>query len=249
MNKKIKAIIIDDESHCITTLFHLLNKECAEVEIIDTIKDSTTAFNKIQELKPDIIFLDIEMPILNGFDLLAQFSDIDFKVIFTTAYDSYAIKALKLNALDYLLKPIDKQEIRNAIDKYINNEIYSSKNQITKAQAYTSNKIAETIAITTTEGLLFIKMSDIIFLEGSSNYSVVHLQDGSKFLVSKTLSVFEEILTQDIFFRAHKSYIINLKFIKKYIRGEGGDIVMSNDTTVSLSRNKKQEFLDMFSKI
>jgi two-component system, LytTR family, response regulator len=243
----IKVIIIDDEQHCIITLQHLLSK-IPNVEIVATTQDSTKAKELIEKHQPNIIFIDIEMPALNGFDVINQFSNINFKIIFTTAYDHYAIKAIRLNALDYLLKPIDIVELNSALDKYGNNEMQSSNLQVQQAQKFAQQKVMDTIAVSNTEGLNFLKMSDIIYLEASNNYTYIYTNDGQKNVVSKTLAVFEELLDLQQFFRAHKSYIINLKSIKKYIRGDGGEIIMNNGTSISLSRTQKQTFLDLFTK-
>ncbi len=243
----IKVIIIDDEQHCIITLQHLLNK-IHNVEIVATTQDSTQAKDLIEKYQPNIIFIDIEMPALNGFDVINQFSNFSFKIIFTTAYDHYAIKAIRLNALDYLLKPIDISELQSAIEKYSSNSMQSSSLQVEKAQKFAQQKVMDTLAVANTDGLNFIKISDIIYLEASNSYTYIYTNDGQKNLVSKTLAVFEELLDMQQFFRAHKSYIINLKSIKKYIRGDGGEIIMNNGTSISLSRNQKQTFLDLFTK-
>jgi len=245
----IKAIIIDDEKHAIITLEHQL-KKFNDVEILATIQDSTKAKKIIEELNPDVLFLDIEMPLLNGFELLNQFEELNFKVIFTTAYDQYAIKALKMNALDYLLKPIDEEELRSALDKYLTQEIFTTTEQINQLAQFKNSQMAETLALSTQKGLIFIKIKNIMYFEASGSYTYVALDDGEIHLVSKSLSNFEEVLVDNpIFFRSHKSSLVNLNFIKKYIRGEGGELIMQNDKSIVLSRNKKQEFLNLFKKI
>ncbi len=246
---KIKVIIIDDEKHCIITLQHLLNK-LPQVEIVATSQDSTQAKNLITTYHPDIVFLDIEMPQLNGFDVLQQLDNINFKVVFTTAYDQYALKALRLNAFDYLLKPMNAKDIEEVIAKYTNAEIVTTKDQVSNLHLFADGKLQDTIALSTQQGLLFVKIEEMIYLEASSCYTQIVMRDGNKHLASKTLALFEEVLQDNsIFFRAHKSYIINLKYIKQYIRGEGGEIIMQDDASISLSRNKKQEFLNLFMKV
>lgn len=245
----IKAIIIDDEKHAIITLEHLLN-QFDDVQILTTIQDSTQAKAIIDELQPDILFLDIEMPVLDGFGLLSQFDELNFKVIFTTAYDQYAIKALKLNALDYLLKPIEIEELRNSLDKYLTQEIFTTTDQIAHLNKFKNNLLAETLALSTLKGLIFIKIQDIMYFEANGSYTYVVLENGEEHLVSKPLSNFEEVLLDNsMFFRSHKSHIVNLNYIKKYIRGEGGELIMKNDKSIVLSRSKKQEFLSLFKKI
>lgn len=245
----IKVLIIDDENHCIITLNHLLSS-LKEVNIVATTQDSTQAKELIEKHQPDIVFLDIEMPQLNGFDVLNQFETIPFKVVFTTAYDQYAIKAIRLNALDYLLKPIDAHDIAAVIEKFKMNEMQISKNQLTHLQQFINGKMQDTIALSTQEGLLFVKIDEIMYFEASGCYTYIVMNDKSKHLASKTLANFEEVLLDNpIFFRAHKSNIVNLKFIKQYIRGEGGEIIMQDGNNIALSRNKKQEFLNLFKKI
>ncbi len=245
----IKAIIVDDEKHAIITLEHLL-KKFEEVEILATIQDSTLAKEIILEKKPDLLFLDIEMPSLNGFELLQQFETIDFKVVFTTAYDQYAIKALKINALDYLLKPIDPSEIRLALDKYLNDQIFTSDEQISHLNQFKINQMSETLALSTHKGLIFIKIKDVMYFEADGSYTHVVMNNGEQHLVSKSLANFEEVLVDNpLFFRSHKSNLVNLNSIKQYIRGEGGELIMMNDKSIVLSRNKKQEFLNLFKKI
>ncbi len=244
----MKIIIIDDEKHAIITLVHLI-EQIDDVEVVATIQDSTVAKEIIESECPDLIFLDIEMPKLNGFELLEQFENLNFKVIFTTAYDQYAIKALKMNALDYLLKPIDLEDLENAIQKFRNNDILTNSEQISHLSKFNVGQM-DTLALSTQKGLSFIKVNDIMYFSASGAYTYVVLNTGEKYLVSKPLSVFEDVFEDDpIFFRVHKSNLINLGFIKEYIRGEGGDIVMQDNTHIALSRNKKQEFLSLFRKI
>jgi two-component system LytT family response regulator len=245
----IKAIIIDDEKHCIITLEHLL-KQNKNITVVATTQDSTKALELIEEHQPDLVFLDIEMPKMNGFDVIAQFNPVPFKVVFTTAYDQYALKALRLNALDYLLKPIDEEEIAIALDKFKNQEAAITTEQVQNLHLFTNGKLQDTIALSTQEGLLFVKIDDIMYLEASSNYTMIVMHDKSKHLASKTLATFEEVLQDNtLFFRSHKSNIVNLKFIKQYIRGEGGELIMLDGKNIPLSRTKKQEFLDLFTRV
>lgn len=245
----IKAIIIDDEKHCIVTLNHLL-AQLDNIEVVAVTQDSTQAKKLIEEYQPNLVFLDIEMPEMNGFDVINQFENPKFKVIFTTAYDQYALKALRLNALDYLLKPIDKKDIVEALEKYQNQELIISKDQVQNLHFFNNGKMQHTIALSTQQGLLFVKIDDIMYLEADSCYTHIVMNDKTKHLASKTMATFEEVLLDNtLFFRAHKSHIVNLKFIKQYIRGEGGELIMQDGSYIALSRNKKQEFLSLFKKI
>lgn len=245
----IKVILIDDERHALVTLQHALQK-FNDVEVLATTQKSTEAKALIEQHKPDLVFLDIEMPFLNGFEVLEQFETIDFKVVFTTAYNQYAIKALRMNAMDYLMKPIDQEELREALDKFTNNELVTTHEQVEQLNQFNSGKILDTLALSTQEGLHFVKTDDIMFLEASGCYTYIYMSNNVKHLVSKNLAVFEEVLKDNpIYFRPHKSHIINLKFIKQYIRGEGGELIMQNNSSITLSRNKKQEFLGLFNKV
>lgn len=245
----IKAIIIDDEKHCIVTLNHLL-AQLNNIEVVAATQDSTQAKKLIEEHQPNLVFLDIEMPEMNGFDVINQFENPTFKVIFTTAYDQYALKALRLNALDYLLKPIDKKDIVEALEKYQNQELIISKDQVQNLHFFNNGKMQDTIALSTQQGLLFVKIDDIMYLEADSCYTHIVMNDKTKHLASKTMATFEEVLLDNsLFFRAHKSHIVNLKFIKQYIRGEGGELIMQDGSYIALSRNRKQEFLSLFKKI
>ena len=245
----IKVILIDDERHALVTLQHALQKY-DDVQVLATTQKSTEAKALIELHAPDLIFLDIEMPFLNGFEVLEQFDTINFKVVFTTAYNQYAIKALRMNAMDYLMKPIDQDELRGALDKYINNELITTQEQVQQISTFNSGKMLDTLALSTQEGLHFVKSDDIMLLEASGCYTYIFMNNNTKHLVSKNLAVFEEVLKDNpIFFRPHKSHLINLKYIKQYIRGEGGELIMQNNSSITLSRNKKQEFLSLFNKV
>jgi two-component system, LytTR family, response regulator len=245
----IKALIIDDEKHCIITLQFLLD-QLENVEVVDAIQDSRLALKAVEELKPDLVFLDIEMPHLNGFDFLGQFAPpLPFKVVFTTAYDQYAIRALKLNALDYLMKPIDKQDLLMALEKF-EHGLQVTGEQVQNLHVFNSGVMQDTIGLSTQNGLLFVKIEDIMYLEASSCYTYLMMRDQTRHLASKTMATFEDVLQDNpLFFRAHKSHIVNLKFIKQYIRGEGGDLILQDGKSIPLSRNRKQDFLQLFKKV
>jgi two-component system, LytTR family, response regulator len=245
----IRAIIIDDEKHCIVTLQHLL-KKVTDIEVVASTQNSTEAKDLIEKYEPHIVFLDIEMPQLNGFDVLNQFEHIPFKVVFTTAYDQYALKALRLNALDYLLKPIATEDLEIVIKKFKNNEMDTTKSQAQNLHVFNNKRMQDTIALSTQQGLLFVKIDDIMYLEADSCYTKIWMKDKTKYIASKTLAAFEEVLQDNaIFFRPHKSYIVKLQCIKQYIRGEGGELMMLDGVSIAVSRNKKQEFLNLFMKV
>lgn len=245
---KMKCIIIDDERHCIKTLTSLLESDFPEVDILASCTESTKAYDLILELKPEFLFLDIEMPGMNGFDLLSKFEHLDFDVIFTTAYDSYAIKAIKFSALDYLLKPISKEDLASAIKKIKTKESSVSPAQLQLAKAVQNKQVPDTIALPTTDGLTFASVNDILYCTADGSYTRLYMMDKSEILLSKTLGDVEELLGEHNFFRIHHSTIVNLKQVRKYIRGEGGEVVMSNCKSLLVARSRKADFLNVFLK-
>ena len=245
---KMKCIIIDDESHCIKTLTSLLASNFPEVEILASCTESVKAYDLILQLKPDFIFLDIEMPLLNGFDLLSKFDHLDFDVIFTTAYDSYAIKAIKFSALDYLLKPVSKEDLAFSIEKITSKESSVTKVQLQLAKAVQNKQLPGTIALPATDGLTFASVSDILYCTADGSYTRFYMMDKSEILLSKTLGDVEELLSEYNFFRIHHSTLVNLKQVRKYIRGEGGEVVMSDYKSLMVARSRKADFLDVFLK-
>jgi two-component system, LytTR family, response regulator len=242
----MKAVIIDDESHCIKTLKWTLKEYCPEVDVVGIANDGAEGINVIKNYQPDLVFLDVEMPVMNGIEMLTRFDTYDFDVVFTTAYDQYAVKAIKLNALDYLLKPIDKDDLRKAVDKYKNKEMIISKPQVECLRQSQKVKQVNKIALSLSSELQFINLEDLIRIEADGNYSSFIVKDGKRYLSSKKLGDAEELLSEvDSFFRVHKSHIINLKYVEKYVR-EDCDIIMKDGTCISLARSKKEEFLNIF---
>ena len=238
------AIIIDDELKGRIALKQKLLDYCPEIKLIGEADSGKQGIPLIEQLQPDIVFLDIEMPGMDGFEMLKEIAAKKFHIIFTTAYDHYAIKAIRFAAFDYLLKPVDIEELKLAVERIVNSQ---PQNQIKKLEVLEQNLFAAAslnkIAIPTLDGLLFFNISDITYLEAHSNYTEIHFATNQKLTASRTLKEFEELLPADKFFRPHHSYIINLQYIKRYIRGDGGQIELQNGTTVSVSRKKKEEFL------
>lgn len=243
----MKALIIDDEIHCSESLRFLLNKYHADVKIVDEANDPIQAIGLIAVHKPEVIFLDIEMPHLNGFELLSKLETIDFEIIFTTAYDEFALKAIKVNALDYLLKPIGVEDLQKAIEK-VRTRLGESLPNL-EANAMLNYMIPRTngnskIALPTMEGLEFTTVSSIIRCESDNNYTDVHLENGKCLTISKTLKEIQNLLKDHSFCRIHASHLINLNHIQKYQRGAGGLVIMANGDHVQVSRGKKADFLD-----
>jgi two-component system LytT family response regulator len=237
----IKAIIVDDEINCCEILSILLEKYCPQVKVVDICYSGEAALSSIIEMKPDIVFLDIEMPQMNGFDLLEKLQTINFKLIFTTGYDQYAIKAIRFSALDYLLKPIDREELQNAVRKAIHSMETPTQQQfeVLLHKFHNSGNGGQKIALPTMEGLQLIAIDLIISCASDRNYTTLYLKQKQKMVISRPLKEIEELLEDHSFLRVHNSYLVNLKEIEKYIRGEGGYLVMSDGSTVDISRSKK----------
>ena len=245
----INAILIDDEKHCLVTLKMMLNRYCKDVNIIEECNSAKKGLETIEKYKPDLVFLDIEMPMMNGFELLERLPEIPFAVIFTTSYDQYAIKAIKFSALDYLLKPIDPEELITAVSKV------SSKKQLPGAEQFDillkqiKHKGAgfEKIAIPTIEGFELIRADQIIRCEADDNYTHVYLKNKTKIVSSRMLKEMEELLQEFRYFeRVHNSYLVNMNEVAKYIRGEGGYLLMSDGSTVSISKSRRESLIKWF---
>jgi two-component system LytT family response regulator len=242
----IKTLIVDDEEKSRITLNNLVSKHCPSVSVIKLCESVEDAIREISKNKPDLVFLDIEMPFQNGFTLLEKIKNPDFNIIFTTAYDQYAIKAIKYSALDYLLKPVDVDDLKTAVDKCSEKK----KNASTRSDDYEmllsalklKNKSAK-IAVPTFEGLQMISASEIIKCVADESYTHITLTNGTKLVVSRILKEFEDLLSDFNFFRVHNSSLINLAHVRKYIKGDGGYVIMCDDESVEVSRRKKNDLL------
>ena len=243
----IKAILVDDENGSRESLAKLLEKYCPDVTVLAKTENMESGLTAIQQYEPDLVFLDVEMPNGSGFDLLEKVKDIDFDIIFVTAYDHYAIRAIKFSAVDYLLKPIDPEELVESV-KRVETRRLSKKGSDEKYKVLLSNvksgsKLGK-IAIPDGDGLVFIDLNDIIRCDSDGNYTYFILTGGKKIVSSRTLGEYEELFEDENFFRVHRSHLVNLKHIKKYIKGEGGYVALSDNSQVEVSRRKKNEFLD-----
>jgi two-component system LytT family response regulator len=247
-----KAVIIDDEVNSCEMLEWQLKEFCPEIEIIGIFSSPEVALQEIPKLKPEVVFLDIEMPKINGFELLTKIGNIDFEIIFTTAYDQYAIKAMKYSAIDYLLKPIEKEELQNAIERVKTKSARTSNEQINflldQIEVLKSKKKLRRIAVSTSDSFTFLDLDEIVCCESESNYTYVHLTGGDKILISKTLKLIEDILDKDYFLRVSQSYLVNLNHVKKFVREDGGYLLMSNRMAITVSKNKKDDLFDHFSR-
>jgi len=245
----INAILVDDELHGLETLNILLTDYCPDVKVMEKCSSAKKALEAINKIKPDLVFLDIEMPIMNGFELLEQFEQIPFSVIFTTSYDQYAIKAIRFSALDYLLKPVDPKELIAAVNK-VNNKKHTPTNeqlQMLMNQLQHKESKFTKIAVPTSEGFELIPADNVIRCEADDNYTHLYLKNKTKIVASRTLKEMEEQLKEfSYFIRVHHSYIVNLNEVVKYVRGEGGYLVMTDESTVNVSRSRKEALLKFF---
>lgn len=248
---KIKAIIVEDEKNNRENLSKILSEYCPKVELVAECASAIEGRKAIAKFQPDLVFLDIEMPGGNGFSLLESIDEIDFEVIFVTAFDHYGIKAVKFCALDYLLKPIDILELSKAVEK-VESRI-AEKSENLRMKALLSNRQLENInpkiALPLSDKIEFIEISSIIRCEGEGNYTHIYLKSGDTILASKTLKEFDELLTDHNFLRTHQSHLINLNEVKSYIKSDGGYIKMKDNTSVSISRQRREMVLEKLKKL
>jgi len=248
----INAVIIDDERDSIDTLKWKLENYCTDVSVVSSFENPEEGVKYLKANPPDLLFLDIEMPMLTGFDVLEEIGrDISFDIIFTTAYDNFGIQAVKFSALDYLLKPVQNKELKDAIDKHLKknqNKIPAEliEGLFTNVQAEKKGKLGR-IALTSKESIEFVDPHDIIVCEANSNYTNVYLAEGRKRVISKTLKEFEDMLVPFDFFRPHNSHVINLNRVREFIRGDGGYLVMENKMKIPVSKNRREELLNLLS--
>jgi two-component system, LytTR family, response regulator len=245
----MRSLIIDDEPKNVRILKKLLEDYCPQVEVIGDADDAKMAYSTIRELKPELVFLDIEMPYGNAFDLLDKLLPIDFEIIFITAFDDYSLKAFKYSALDYLLKPVDIEELKAAVKKA--SEKITGKNinlQLGNLLSNLKNSqvTLQKIALPHADGIVFINVEEIIRCEANGNYTIIYADSKEKITASKTIKDYEELLPPGIFCRIHNSHIINLNRIKKYHRGRGGFVVMDDGTSIEVASRRRDEFLAKF---
>ena len=246
----IKAVIIDDENKSIEALEGLLKRYCANVKVVAKANGCSSGIEVINANRPNVVFLDIQMPDGSGFKLLEDLGEINFDIIFTTAYDQFAIKAIKYSALDYLLKPIDPDELKKAVEKlslkmqggYIHNNI-----KVLLDNIKTSWQVPAKIILSTSEGMHVVEVSNIIRCESDDYYTRFFLNNGKTIMVSKTLKENEELLGDQQFIRPHRSHLVNIKYIRSFLKTDGGTIVMSDDSRIPVSRRKREKIVEIIS--
>jgi two-component system LytT family response regulator len=234
----LKAVILDDEIRGSTLLSRKLEMLSDELRVVAIFNDPIKALAKIIDIDPDVLFLDVEMPGLDGFQFLEKLGSFSFQVIFTTAYDSYTLAALRLSAVDYLLKPVDEEELQMAIfrlKKRINELKIKAINQPTNNR----------LALSTAEGIYLLEKSTIIRIEAQSNYSTFFLSDQKQIMVSKTLKEFEQLLQEKVFLRINRSVIINLSYVAKYRKGDGGTLELIDGTEIEVAASRKEKLMEL----
>ena len=243
MQSTFKAVIVDDELSGIEVLEYALKRHCPEIEIIQTFSSSVDALDKIPSISPDVLFVDVEMPQLNGFELVEQLASLNMQVIFTTAYNEFALKAFRVSALDYLLKPVDVDELKAAVSKL--KSFNKTDNQAMDAlmDYIKSQKQLNKISISTEKGIHFIDTVEVLYCLSTGPYTVFYLKGGQELVCSKSIGEYEKMLEDKGFYRIHNSSLINVEHLKRFVRTDGGYVEMSDGKTLTVSRRKKDEFL------
>lgn len=250
----MRVAIIDDEVHCVEGLVLHLKNKFPQTEIVLKSTKPEEGLRKLPRIKPDLLFLDVEMPGMNGFELLAQLPDESFDVIFTTAYSQYAAQAFKAKAVDYLLKPIDEIEFMEAVhhwqeERKMKMNLSSSRVEELLTHLKREGILKNKIALPVAEGYEFIETNEILYCQSQNNYTVLFMVNKRKLVLSKTLKEFEKLLAKYFFIRVHKSFLINPNYMKKYYRNDGGYLVMQDEKTIPVSKNKKELITSLFDAI
>ncbi|HXB33130.1 MAG TPA: LytTR family DNA-binding domain-containing protein [Puia sp.] len=242
----IRTVLIDDETDSIRVLQKLLETYCPQIEVVGTAEGVETGLEVIQATRPDLLLLDIEMTQGNAFDLLNQLRPLTFQVIFVTAFDNYAIRAFKYSAVDYLLKPVDIDELVSAVRKVT--ERSQQRNIIDQMQVFLDNMgtyglAQQKMAVPTVDGLIFINLREVVRFEAKSSYTQINLENGEVVMATRTIKDYEDILPETLFCRIHNSHIINLQKIEKYHKGRGGYVILEDGSEIEVASRRRQEFL------
>jgi two-component system LytT family response regulator len=245
----LRAITIDDEKDALEVLRIQLQEYCSNVEVVASCNSGKAGIEAILHHKPDVVFLDIEMPHINGFDVLQQTKHIPFKVIFTTAYNQFAVKAFKFSAVDYLLKPIDIEELQSAVAKVRNMQNYDLEEKLEVLMHSMQKRPESRIALPIGDTIQLFAPNDIIRFESESNYTHIFLASGKKLTAAKTLKEIAAVMEGSSFCRVHQSHLVNLDFVSKIMRGENMYITLKDQQTIPVSRNKREDFLEKFRRI
>ncbi len=242
----MKAVIIDDEAKARRILEALLTEHCDEIEVVAMADDVPSGVKAINKEKPDVVFLDVEMPGYSGFQLLEFFDQVDFEIIFTTAYSEHALKAFEVSAIDYLLKPIQIDQLTKAVKKLLNKGNQQSTEKINALKSNLKDNKISKIALPVADGFLFAKPDEILYLKAESSYTNIILSSAKTILVSKTLKEFEKLIDHPHFMRVHRSYLVNLNHVKQFVKTDGGHLEMVNGDIVYFSKEKRDDLLQAF---
>jgi len=247
----LRTLIIDDEAHIRRSLSAMLTEECPNVDLVGTADGVESGLQAIEKYHPDLILLDIKMSDGTGFDLLRRAKPINFRVIFVTAFEEFAIKAFRFSAIDYLLKPVNADDLHEAVEKAIKSVDQDFATQLKVLEENLNNKepTEKKIVLKTTDAIWLVKIKEISYLEADMSYTTFYMMDGKKILVSGYLAEFEDILKEAGFFRAHKSFLVNLSDVIRFEKGDGGFLVMSNNDRVPVASRKRDELLELFKKL
>jgi two-component system LytT family response regulator len=241
----IKAIIVDDEPLCCQSLQLLLEQNCPDVSIVEIYNNGVSALEGIRSKQVDLVFLDVEMPRMSGFEMLEALGSISFKLIFTTSYDKYALNAFRVSAVDFLLKPIDRRELVDAVDKVrkATDVVNNQQIELLLEKINHPSRTLTKIAMPSIEGLEMVPIDNILYGESNDNYTYIFLKNKKKMLVTRSLKELEELLEEHSFVRVHRSFLVNLNEVERYVRGDGGYVMMSDGKMIDVSRSKKEELL------
>lgn len=244
----IKVIIVDDEAATRSLLRHFINDFFPDIELLGEAGSVSRGVSLITERAPDLVFLDIHMPDGSGFDLLNHFEQPTFRLIFITAYDQFALKAFQYNAIDYLLKPLEPQSLRNALHKVLQSTSIPLHTRLKGLKEVMDRRQADRIALSSAEGYAFYELTEIVRLESSGNYTTFYIQDGQRTTVAKTIKEYEGLLPAENFYRVHQSHIVALRHVRKVLKEDNGVAVMADGSKVPISRRKKEPFLDLLTR-
>ncbi|HEX3164610.1 MAG TPA: LytTR family DNA-binding domain-containing protein [Chitinophagaceae bacterium] len=243
----MKAILVDDEPDGIRTLKKMLESHCPNVQVAATCSNATAAKQELESIRPDVVFLDIQMPGKSGLDLLTEMPEKDFEVIFVTAHNEYMLQALQYSAADYLLKPVDEDRLVEAVQR-VETRMQAEKKEWTETLMHNLNKAGSPsemrLCLPTLKGFIVVKLDDIIYCEAERSYTIFHLDGKRTVMVSKSLIEYDNLLQDTQFIRIHKSFLINLHHVKEYQRGEGGMVIMTDNAEIEVSRRKKEFFMN-----
>ena len=247
----ISCVIVDDEQYAIDDLLYLLKKYQLPVRVVASATSGKDGLVAILKHRPQLLFLDVVMPGMSGFEMLDLLPEITFQLIITTSVDKYAIQAIRSSALDFLLKPVKASELKQAVSRVEEMKDTPSKTQVRLLadNLKSKNRTIQKIALPITDGVELVNLDDILYFESDGNYTTVNLQNNKTVLVSKPIGRFEEIVQDSSFFRLHNSFLVNMNKINKFIRSDGGYVVLENGKNISVARSRKDEFLEMLGKV